>query len=367
MFADIAKDAYLWALRAMARLLAPRVATEPGRVLLVLAFPGRYDRLREQLLLSGLTIDEFEPGAVASVSQLMKMLRAQFILVDNYYAPLVAVTAAHRTIVQLWHADGAVKKFGLAAHVTYSARALRRYRRVYEAFDHVLVGSEKMAEVFRRSFDLPDSKILRFGYVGADDYLAPDFSSRTNEVRAKYRLSGTTTVLYLPTFRTDDSASQPQLEFITRASGELGPGVRLLYHLHPQTAGRLAGDGAVTGSATAIRSDEVPALLASADLLVTDYSGVVFERAMFRLPVAFFAYDYSEYSRTNGLVLDREELPGPVFSEIGSLLEFISAGAFGDERIASFGREWNEYNDGRASERLVEHLVALKAHSRRAS
>ncbi len=85
---------------------------------------------------------------------------------DNYFGFLAAATFRKETIcVQLWHAAGAVKKFGLKDPSIYyrTPRAQSRFQKVYDQQTHVVVGSEKMSEIFQQSFGIPAERILRTG------------------------------------------------------------------------------------------------------------------------------------------------------------------------------------------------------------
>ena len=62
------------------------------------------------------------------------------------------------------------------------------------------------------------------------------------------------------------------------------------------------------------------------DILVTDYSSVVFEFALLGRPMAFFAPDTSAYDDERGFYFDyRAGMPGPVFETTDDLADFLRA------------------------------------------
>ena len=74
-------------------------------------------------------------------------------------------------------------------------------------------------------------------------------------------------------------------------------------------------------------------LLLVADVLVTDYSSVVFEYALLERPMAFLAPDADAYTADRGFYLDlRTDLPGPVFATTADLAAHLVSGAFDVER-----------------------------------
>src|SRR5699024_12086101 len=74
------------------------------------------------------------------------------------------------TCIQLWHAAGAIKQFGLQdlTNSDRSKRALRRFQKVYNRFDYVVVGSKQMEKVFKESFGLPEERFLYTGIHRTD-------------------------------------------------------------------------------------------------------------------------------------------------------------------------------------------------------
>src|SRR5699024_11742289 len=74
------------------------------------------------------------------------------------------------TCIQLWHAAGAIKQFGLQdlTNSDRSKRALRRFQKVYNRFDYVVVGSKQMEKVFKESFGLPEERFLYTGIPRTD-------------------------------------------------------------------------------------------------------------------------------------------------------------------------------------------------------
>ncbi|MDP2401969.1 MAG: CDP-glycerol glycerophosphotransferase family protein, partial [Actinomycetota bacterium] len=56
------------------------------------------------------------------------------------------------------------------------------------------------------------------------------------------------------------------------------------------------------------------------DVLVTDYSSVIFEYSLLGKPMAFLAPDHAAYERERGFYFEYESgVPGPVFEDTGAL------------------------------------------------
>lgn len=74
---------------------------------------------------------------------------AKVVVTDNYFAELAGVKwRDSATCVQIWHANGALKKFGWEdkAAQARSDADKARFQAVYQTFSKVLVGSERWAK-----------------------------------------------------------------------------------------------------------------------------------------------------------------------------------------------------------------------------
>jgi CDP-glycerol glycerophosphotransferase len=103
-------------------------------------------------------------------------------------------------------------------------------------------------------------------------------------------------------------------------------------------------------------------LCIASDALITDYSSVMFDYALLDQPIAVYAYDYETYRRTRGVNFDLlDEPPGFVATTPGELLEGFRSGEVWGEQAAKaraeFRRKFCEFDDGRASERVVRRVL----------
>lgn len=110
----------------------------------------------------------------------------------------------------------------------------------------------------------------------------------------------------------------------------------------------------------ASREPDVNEVMLAADILVTDYSSIIFEYALLNRPMAFLAPDLAAYERERGFFFDyRSGVPGPVVETTEQLAVWIGANAFDLPRVAKFAAESFDVMDGRATERLVDQAILL--------
>ena len=105
-------------------------------------------------------------------------------------------------------------------------------------------------------------------------------------------------------------------------------------------------------------------LMLAADVLVTDYSSMMFDFANTGRPMLFFTYDLDAYrDEIRGFYFDfAERAPGPLLrttDELAAALQDIDAVVSEHaERYREFAAEFCELDDGRAAERVVDRLFS---------
>lgn len=296
------------------------------------------------------------------IQSIYHLATSRTILIDNYFGFLAVTNFKEEVeVIQLWHAAGAVKKFGLLDHSVEkrSHMAKKRFKKVYEKFHKVVVGSEEMAKIFTQAFDLPSSSILRTG-VPRTDFYYDTVLHRSIKERLYYEfpyLKDKKVILYAPTYR-DGQLKDAQLELdIKQLYEQLKDEYVLLIKMHP----------AITLNNPIIHDNRyhdfvydfsnypnVHELLLITDLLITDYSSIPMEFSILRRPMIFYIYDYEQYKQERG-VFDID-LPGPIVQSTDEIIEQIKKGDFDDERLDAFFRRWNLYSNGNSSQNLLMYM-----------
>lgn len=165
-------------------------------------------------------------------------------------------------------------------------------------------------------------------------------------------------VLYAPTWRGIMGKEAFDLERLKTDVIRLSTlPARFLFRGHHLTEKLLASlDLGVQVVSAEIDTNE---LLAIVDVLVTDYSSILFDFLPLRKPILYYVYDCEEYSRTRGLYFDMDEMPGPKCHTVDELMAEIShllqEGKFRIEDSAHEAavQRFCPYEDGQASERVA--------------
>ena len=201
---------------------------------------------------------------------------------------------------------------------------------------------------------------LETGYP-RNDVLARATPEDVAAIRAGLGIGpGKTTVLYTPTHREYHKGFVPQLN-PGRLAKALGPDHVLLMRAHYFYDSSPVGDQPAPGVIDVADHPRIEDLYLAADVLVTDYSSVMFDYAVLDRPIVIYASDWDEYRTLRGTYFDLlAEPPGHVATTEDGLAEVLtSRRAWDDESTAyrqAFRARFCSLEDGTASERVVRRL-----------
>ncbi len=292
---------------------------------------------------------------------------ARLFIVDDYYFPIYVVRPRPgTTIVQTWHASGAFKQFGYSVvDKSFGAdQAVIDRVAIHSNYDVCLVSSASVAPHYAEAFRLPlDRFVSRLGIPRTDELFGEERIARVvADLRQRLAIAdGRRVLLYAPTFRGDSvSDAKPSHGLdLGRLRDVLGGDHVVLVRLHPFIRERAPIEPSLAGFAIDVSDHpDINELLLVSDMLVTDYSSVIFEYSLLGRPMAFFAPDLEAYERERGFYFDyRSGVPGPVFETTDDLARHIRAGSFDVARVEAFRRASFDVADGGATARFVEEIV----------
>lgn len=272
-------------------------------------------------------------------------------------------------VVQLWHACGAFKKWGMStADLKFggSREALLRHP-FYKNLDLVTVSSPEVEWAYREAMVLEDTpEVVRpLGVSRTDVFFDPSFVASARErVDMRYPdCRGKKVILYAPTFRGRvKTAKGPDQLDIAALRERLGGEYALLVKHHPFVKKPPEiPEGCESFAFQVGEKLPIDVLLAAADVCVSDYSSIVFEYSLFERPMAFFAPDLDDYDDWRGFYYNYGELtPGPVFQGNDELVDWL---AHLDERfdpteVRRFKQRFMSACDGFVTERIARDVFA---------
>jgi CDP-glycerol glycerophosphotransferase (TagB/SpsB family) len=254
-------------------------------------------------------------------------------------------------LVQIWHGCGAFKKFSLDAHTDLSHSAERKVHSQYSA---VTVTSEMSRKVFAGAFGIDEKICLATGLPKTDIIINSSDKIREDFFRRHPDLEGKTIYLYCPTFREKDGLRvefSPGIDF-DALSAELAYDELFIICRHPMMDYDILKKQYkniidMTGESTL-------SLISGASVVITDYSSVSHDAALFGTPMLFYCPDISYYERGFYLKFP-DDLPGNMITSPDGLLEAARQTKEKPplDRIERFRREQLGACDGKSTERIA--------------
>jgi CDP-glycerol glycerophosphotransferase len=294
--------------------------------------------------------------------------RARFIVTNDLF-PEWFIRRADQVCVQTWHGTP-LKRLGFDIPEVRKGirRAKQRWSEQAANWQYVLSPDRISTPILQRAYAV-QGEMLETGYPRDDVLVGPDRDRAGRRLRERLGISdGKRVVLYAPTYRDHlvDSRGRYRLDFkldLERLRGKLGPDTLVLFRKHHRIA------DVVPESANGFFSDvssypDGTELLLAADVLVTDYSSMMFDFANTGRPMLFFTYDLETYSQqVRGLYFDlAHTAPGPLVSttdELAAALDDIDAVRTAySQRYEEFATTFCELNDGRAAARVVDRVFS---------
>lgn len=310
----------------------------------------------------GIEIQSLEKSSLFFRVVIFKLCQPKLLICDNYYAFLGTLKLDKNTkVIQMWHANGAIKCFGWGDNQTNSRTWLdkRRFSKVYHRFDEYIVGSKRMGAVFERSYNAKRVQIKYLGYPRTDHFLNKErIEINKNTIYKNHPdLKKKKIMLYAPTYRLTEN--QVPLD-INQLATEFSEEYFLVIKAHPHTVKLLVESTQIDFYYHPLTTYRMEELLSITDCLITDYSSIPFDYSLIRPTgkIIFFWYDYLEQKKKIGIQPDFYEWnPGTVVFTMKKLIETIH-----EERpinLTNFNQEWNQYNDGNATLRVVNYFKKI--------
>jgi len=355
-------------------ILFARFPRRPDRVVLATARSGTLQgnllHLRQAIarhrpdLDCVLLLEPYGYGLAAKLAYFARLVRgmyhlrtARLVVVDNAYLPVhVAPHPRGTTVVQVWHAAGALKRFGLDTAVPL-AEPERTF--LHRHYDWVVTAGEASRGPWSAALRTPIERVLALGTPRTDFFFDVEaMAAARARLQAAYPgLAGRRVVLVAPTFRGRGKRRWAPAGLDAERLRTALPADHVLVlkshpNLDPATVSAAGYDVVVDPA------EEINELLALTDILVTDYSSSIFEYALLRRPLVLVVGDLVEYERDPGLYLDyRTEMIGTRVADTDGVIAAILGGDFDLSGYDAFIERHLGACDGRASERFVERFL----------
>lgn len=349
------------------------------------SYGGSPKSIYEKMLANGLTdsyrccfiLDDpavFVPGNAVRVRNsrfryYYVMARAGVLISDTRF-PNYIVKRKQTSYLQTWHGTP-LKKLALDMTSCHMAgnESIESYQSEFKknsaTWDYLIAQNEFSENIFRRCFAF-DKQMLRIGYPRNDVLFEKNDAASIAALRETYGITADKKViLYAPTWRDNsyyDNASYKMDAPIDYDAlyEELHDEYVILIKYHYMVRERLDFSRFHGFYQVIDGSSDIADLYLMADLLITDYSSVMFDYSLLKRPMIFFVYDLEEYKEElRGFYFDfAKEAPGPLCM---TTKELITAVKTYDSKVyqtkyEQFHQKYHTYEHGDASLQVIKTL-----------
>lgn len=269
-----------------------------------------------------------------------------------------------------WHGAGPFKKTNIDL-CPMNAELKKYFEEMYRNIDIFVSPSKFNTQVIRRAFGY-EGEILECGSPRMDCLL--NKNNFRDKICGYYKIDPKSKiVLYAPTFRKSSIGDEgsPVTSFekydikweMIRESLEkrFGGSFVLLYRFHHMLYRFAESRMAYPDAINVTLYPDVQELLGAADVLITDYSSIMWDFSLQRKPVFLYQNDVDEYIRDRGFYSDIEEWPYIKARTSEELSEKI-LGFDNDKYVTElnqFLEKYGTFDDGHACERTIEHISRM--------
>lgn len=290
---------------------------------------------------------------------------SKVILIDDYIRSVYEIRKRKDNyLIQVWHACGAFKAFGFSR--LSKEGCWSQDSRSHRTYDYCLVSSRKVAKHYAEAFGMNVDRVIATGVPRTDIFFDEAYK---REIRAKIfstypMLKDKKVILFAPTFRgsSKKEGNYPHYRFDYKKIFEsFGDEYRIIIKHHPHVNNKPVIENEYKDRVIDLsKNEELNELLFVTDILITDYSSVVFEAALLDIPMLFYAFDLDEYISRRGFYCEYISfIPGKLVENMDEIIDALLAGDFEADKIIEFKKDFFDDLDGKSGKRASEFIKRL--------
>ncbi len=273
--------------------------------------------------------------------------------------------------LQTWHGTP-LKKLALDMDNVYMAgeTSIEEYkdnfRKNASMWDYLISQNPFSSSVFRRAFCYK-GKMLETGYPRNDALFKKNNDKDIAALKKEFNIpKDKKVILYAPTWRDDEASGIGKYHFsraldMKKMYETFGKDAVMIIKYHYLVEDDT--DWSVYGNFIHVfdQSIDISYLYLVSDILITDYSSVMFDYSLLKRPMYFYCYDIKKYKNVlRGFYFDFENMsPGPISVTTDELIRDITEERHEKyaERYEKFIEAYNPWDTGEASKKVLYEFL----------
>ena len=306
--------------------------------------------------------------------RLVKLLStSKYIFLDDYSMSIsMMIVRKGQEVVQLWHGPGAFKTMGYSRN-DKKFNCFNKYS-AHRNYTKAIVTADEIRWCFAEAFGMDKEKVFASGYPRTDCFFDKKYIDKTKkEFFKKYpELKNKKIILFAPTYR-GENLKVANYDFDTLDIDDIYKSLHkdyvFLFKLHPALYNNIEKEIVTMPDLTKYKDfyydfssyRDINDLLMVTDVLITDYSSVIFDYALLDKPVVYFTYDLELYENDRGLYYDfKDYVYGSVSKNSKELVKAIKDGKMMNDKRKVFMKKFMDACDGRSREKTFKLVFENK-------
>ena len=301
----------------------------------------------------------YRAGVLYKIKYILYILKIMYNLatskvciVDGYCIPVCILKhKKNLKIIQIWHASGAVKKFGYQVldKEAGSNSKIARLMCMHKNYDYIIAPSETTKDIFSEAFNTSKDKIVKLGLPRLE-YIANSKYDKSEEIFKEYpKLKEKKNILYIPTFRKNNNFNAVEKILECKLDEKK---YNLIINLHPLDTTPVPEEYLVSKKYSSYD------LIKIADYIITDYSALSIEASVLNKPIFIFLPDIKEYTEETGLNMNLKEVLSTFTCEnFGEIIDKIEKKEYNTKEIEKYREKYIEIDENKATENLASFIL----------
>ena len=239
-----------------------------------------------------------------------------------------------------------------------------QFRVTCKDWDYLVSQNKFSTDIFRSCFAFKDRPILQIGYPRNDILINDNSPAKIREYKEKLGLPlDKKIILYAPTWRDNEYSEKGKYKFASKldfdkAKEKLSDEYIFIVKYHYLVSDKIDWTPYKGFVYTFDETKDIAWLYLVSDMLITDYSSVMFDYSLLKRPMLFFAYDLEDYKENlRGFYFDFvNDIPGPISRDTDQLIKDIKEYNEDSwkEKYKNYHDKFNGIDDGHASQKVID-------------
>lgn len=283
------------------------------------------------------------------------------VVITNFRTTEMFKKRKNQYYIQTWHSSLRLKQIEKDAENILPPHYVEMAKRDSEKLDLLMSGCKFSTDIFKRVFWY-EGEIFEHG-TPRNDLLFEKTDRINNKIKDKFKIDrNKKIVLYAPTFRKDNDLTIYNLDYsqiMNRLSEKFGGEWIFLVKLHPHLISKSKELVCGNNVLDVTTYDDIQELLGVADILVSDYSSLIFDFVFTERPCFLYVPDLDKYIKSDRrLYFDINELP---FISVKNNNEFVKEiDSFNQikykKNLAKFNSKIGSFENGQCCKELEKKI-----------